>query len=193
MKHLFGLLVLALPVAANSGYFFELSKNEMTGESTQVYHSKSTNHDSYTMNVWCKPGHGLSVDFTYERYRGISTPSYQRSFDYKLDNRPIKKYKESYRKADYKKLLAEIIPHKTLVIAPYPNDPSLPTPKFNISDLKHKIKRFKPSCQVDPKKVSKPTPKANTLTHTHGERSHQHPLPAVGIAHSHGGGAVGTK
>jgi len=33
---------------------------------------------------------------------------------------------------------------------------------------------------------------ANQINHEHGERQHSHALPAIGIVHQHGNGALGT-
>lgn len=207
---LFTLSMVMPIVAMGNGIVVTVNKNEMTGDLTQVYVNTSTNESRYKFKVTCEPKHGLSYNFCRNKYEYLPDVSCHSSFDYKFDDGEVKKHKYNYNSdlkkayAAYKPFLSEVLKHNKLVTAPYPDLVSMPTPVYNIADFKHKIKQFGKHCQLETKSVIKPaapkaeiksaTPKApakGNQTHSHGERTHSHPLPAQGKAHKHGGGDVG--
>ena len=198
------ILAVSMPVVAmGNGVVVTVNKNEMTGELTQVYVTKSVNEPDYRFQVTCEPKYGLSYNFCRKKYKHLPDVSCSTSFDYKFDNGEVKKHKWTYNTdltkayAAYKPFLSEVLKHNKIVTAPYPELASMPTPVYNIADFKHKIKQFGEHCQLEAAPVSpvaqpvEKKPAAGAQSHAHGDRSHSHPLPAQGKAHKHGNGEVG--
>lgn len=146
---------IVLPLIATGGQVVTLNKNEMTGELTQAYLVVSSNHSDETLTVNCEPKYGLSFQFCRSKYKYLPDRSCHLSFDYKFDDGPIKKHEWTYNSdlnkayATYKPLLREMLQHNKLIVAPYPELASMPTPVFNIADFKYKIKQFGAHCQLE--------------------------------------------
>lgn len=76
---------------------------------------------------------------------------------------------------------------------------SLDSKDIDLSGIKKVVAFIKAGCKVTPSGIPKPKvpaiPKPDTKSadgsHSHGGRSHNHPLPAQGIKHRHGNGELG--
>ena len=62
---------------------------------------------------------------------------------------------------------------------------------IDLKGMNEALAFIKAGCKASPN-VSPPQNKPPQVgSHSHGGRSHTHPLPAQGVAHQHGGGAIG--
>ena len=62
---------------------------------------------------------------------------------------------------------------------------------IDLKGMNEALAFIKAGCKASPS-VSPPQNKPPQVgSHSHGGRSHTHPLPAQGVAHQHGGGAIG--
>jgi hypothetical protein len=68
---------------------------------------------------------------------------------------------------------------------------SLDSKDINLSGINKVVAFIKAGCKVTPSGIPKPDTKTVDGSHSHGGRSHSHPLPAQGIKHRHGNGEFG--
>lgn len=206
---LLGFMLLITTNLAFAKGFVNTTKSELTGERTHNYYLHSTNETDQFLRIHCSGNNQLEYTFCRYKYKNLPAAglSCHLSYSYKFDDNPIQKKKYSshngYEK--YKPMLNKFLNHSKLVVAPYPDLPSMPTPVFDLRGMAQTLQKMAPECTVPttapkpaakaPSKAATPAKPAETKqagAHKHGERYHTHPLPAQGVAHKHGNSAVGS-
>lgn len=216
MNRLLASAAMLLISSAVSAGTVTISKNELTNEKHYTYTTLAINSDSWMLQIGCNTRGKLYFSATSAIYGfGIDDASHYK-FDYKFDDLPIETWGvddkdvnqmtvteidasvEKWSNAE-PSFVRRVLKHDKLILGAKRPAPTQ-TPVFNIKDFRILAKQFSKQCDLvgsaKAKQVATPEGKAKKVDaditgHTHGDRSHSHPLPKQGKAHRHGEGALG--